>query len=66
MLADAKERLDQAVKNGWLTEAQAKEALSEMEERIDDLVSGNLRFGERHFRWRGGPPNPGDWRLPPA
>jgi hypothetical protein len=66
MLADAKERLDQAVEKGMLTEAQSKEALSEIEKRIDDLVNGNLRFGERHFRWRGGPPNPGDWRLPPA
>jgi hypothetical protein len=66
MVADAKERLDEAVENGMLTEAQAKEALSEIQKRIDDLVNGNLRFGERHFRWRGGPPNPGDWRLPPA
>jgi hypothetical protein len=66
MVADAKERLDEAVENGMLTEAQAKEALSEIEKRIDDLVNGKLRFGERHFRWRGGPPNPGDWRLPPA
>src|SRR4029450_432208 len=38
MIADAKERLDQAVENGILTEAQAKEALSEMEKRIDGLV----------------------------
>jgi len=66
MVADAKERLDQAVENGMLTEAQAKEALSEIEKRIDDLVKGKLRFGERDFRWRGGPPNPGGWRLPPA
>lgn len=66
MLADAKTRLDQAVENGMLTRAQADEAMSEIEKRIDDLVNGNLRFGERHFRWRGGPPNPGDWKLPPA
>jgi hypothetical protein len=67
MVADAKERLDQAVKNGMLTEAQAKKALSEIEERIDDLVNGNLRFGQRHdFRWRGAPPDNGGWTLPPA
>ena len=67
MVADAKERLDQAVKNGMLTEAQAKEALSAIEAKLDDLVNGNLRFRERHdFRWRGGPPGNGDWRLPPA
>jgi hypothetical protein len=67
MVADAKERLDKAVENGMLTEAQAKEALSEIEARIDDLVNGNLRFRERNdFRWRGGPPDRGGWRLPPA
>jgi hypothetical protein len=67
MVADAKERLDKAVENGMLTEAQAKEALSEIEARIDGLVNGNLRFRERHdFRWRGGPPDRGGWRLPPA
>ena len=67
MVADAKGRLDQAVKNGMLSEAQAKEALSEIEARIDDLVNGNLRFGQRHdFRWRSGPPHNGGWSLPPA
>jgi hypothetical protein len=67
MVADAKERLDKAVENGMLTEAQAKEALSEIEARIDDLVNGNLRFRERNdFRWRSGPPDSGGWRLPPA
>jgi hypothetical protein len=67
MVADAKERLDKAVENGMLTNAQAKEALSEIEARIDGLVNGNLRFRERHdFRWRGGPPDRGGWRLPPA
>jgi hypothetical protein len=67
MVADAKERLDQAVENGMLTEAQAKKALSEIEARIDDLVNGTLRFRERHdFRWRGAPPDNGGWTLPPA
>lgn len=67
MVADAKERLDKAVENGMLTEAQAEEALSAIEARLDDLVNGNLRFRPRHdFRWRGGPPDHGNWRLPPA
>lgn len=67
MVADAKERLDKAVENGMLTEAQAKDALSDIQARVDDLVNGNLRFRERHdFRWRGGPPDHSGWRLPPA
>jgi hypothetical protein len=68
MLADAKKRLDQAVEGGMLTEAQAREALSAIESKIDALVNGNLRrFRERHdFRWRGGPPDKGPLRLPPA
>ena len=67
MVADAKERLDKAVENGMLTEAQAKEALTAIEAKLDDLVNGNLRFRHRDsFRWRGGPPGHGDWKLPPA
>jgi len=68
MLADAKTRLDKAVKDGVLTEAQAKEELSEIESRINDLVNGNFRgLRERHeFRWRNGPPDSGGWRMPPA
>ena len=67
MVADAKKRLDQAVDNGMLTQAQADKALSEIQERIDDLVNGSLRFGHRHdFRWRNGPPDNGGWSLPPA
>ena len=68
MIADAKKRLDQAVEADRLTEAQAKEALSAIESKIDALVNGNLRrFRERHdFRWRGGAPDKGPWRLPPA
>lgn len=67
MVADAKARLDKAVENGMLTEAQAKQALSEIEARIDELVNGELRFRQRgDLRWRGGPPDHGSWRLPPA
>lgn len=68
MLADAKKRLDQAVEADRLTEAQAKEALSAIESKIDALVNGNLRrFRERHdFRGPGDAPDKGPWRLPPA
>jgi hypothetical protein len=67
MVADAKKRLDQAVEAGMLTEAQAKEKLDAIESKIDDIVNGKFPDrGERHFRWRGDPPDNGVWRLPPA
>ena len=67
MVADAKKRLDQAVEAGMLTEAQAKEKLDAIESKIDDIVNGKFPDrGERHFRWRGGSPDNGAWRLPPA
>ena len=67
MVADAKKRLDQAVDEGMLTEAQAKEKLEAIESRIDDVVNGTFPDrGERRFRWRDGPPDDGAWRLPPA
>jgi hypothetical protein len=67
MVADAEERLDQAVEQGLLTEAQAKEKLEAIESRIDDIVNGKFPDrGERQFRWRGGPPGNDAWRLPPA
>jgi hypothetical protein len=67
MVADAKKRLDQAVEEGLLTEAQAKEKLDAIESKIDDVVNGKFPDrGERHFRWRGGSPGNDAWRLPPA
>lgn len=67
MVADAKKRLDQAVEEGMLTEAQAKEKLEAIESRIDDIVNGKFPDrGERRFHWRGGTPDDGAWRLPPA
>lgn len=67
MLADAKQNLDKAVKDGMLTEAQAKEKLAALESRIDAIVAGTFRGpGERQeFRWRGGPPHDVG-KLPPA
>ena len=67
MVADAKERLDQAVEAGMLTEAQAKEKLEAIESRVDDIVNGKFPDrGERHFRWRSGPSDDSAWRLPPG
>jgi len=64
-----KKDLDQAVKNGFLTEAQAKNALSELQSRIDDIVNGTFPGpGFRgHFHWRQGPPDKdGSWTPPAA
>jgi hypothetical protein len=57
MIADAKAHLDRAVKDGMITEAHAKEELSELKNRIDAIVNGELRGPGRHeeFRFRGGP-----------
>jgi hypothetical protein len=69
MLADAKTHLDQAVKEGMLTKAQAAEALSELRSRLDQIVNGTFRGpGERReFHWRGGPPGDAGLEfLPPA
>ena len=72
ILDGAKKDLDQAVKSGFLTEAQAKDALSALESRIDDIVNGTfpgpgLRRGF-DFHWRQGPPDNdnGGWRMPAA
>ena len=64
----AKQDLEQAVKSGFLTEAQAKEALSALQSRIDDIVNGSFPGpGSRgRFHWRHGPPDNGGWRMPAA
>ena len=64
----AKHDLDQAVKSGFLTEARAKEALSALQSRIDDIVNGSFPGpGPRgRFHWRQAPPDNGDWRMPAA
>jgi len=64
----AKQDLDQAVKSGFLTEAQAKEALSALQSRIDEIVNGTFPGpGQRgRFHWRQGPPDNGGWRMPAA
>ncbi len=67
MLADAKQNLDRAVKDGMLTEGQAKEKLAALESRIDVVVAGEFRppGEQREFRWRAGPPRDAG-QLPPA
>ena len=50
-VADAEKRLDAAVSAGKLTRAQADELADGLEERMTDLVNGELRtpgFGFRH------------------
>ena len=63
-----KNRIDAAVKDGRLTKAKEQQVLQDVQARIDDLVTGKLRFrfredhgfgfGFRHFRGfdRQGPP----------
>lgn len=51
LVKDAKARLDQAVADGKLTRAQADDLAEGLEERMIDLVNGELRkpgFGFRH------------------
>lgn len=46
LVADAQEKLDEAVENGRLTDAQRDEALERLGERLDDLVQ-RAGFGPR-------------------
>jgi hypothetical protein len=66
ILDGAKKDFDQAVEDGFLTEAQAKEELSELESRLDAIVNGTFPGPRqrRGFHWRQGPGE--GWRLPPA
>jgi hypothetical protein len=68
ILDGAKKDLDQAAKNGFLTEAQAKLALSALQSRIDDIVNGTFPGpGPRgRFQWRQGPPDNGGPTIMPA
>ena len=64
----AKQDIDQAVKSGFLTEAQAKEALSALQSRIDDIVNGTFPGpGPRgRFHWQQGPPDNSGFTMPAA
>jgi hypothetical protein len=73
LVADAKERLDEAVENGRLTRAQADDLLEHYRDRIDDVVAGARVDRERGLF---GPPGmdgeprmritPGVFESPPA
>ena len=60
VVADAKTKVDAAVKAGRLTQAQADEMLSDLKQRITDLVNGRFPappFGDHggdHHGFRGG------------
>jgi hypothetical protein len=64
LVKDAKAKLDAAVKAGTLTKAEEQKVLKDLEQRIDDLVDGQLRlrfrehrgFGFRRDFDRDGPP----------
>jgi hypothetical protein len=48
LVADATDRLSEAVEEGRLTEAQKQEMLDSLQERMTDLVNGEVpRFGHR-------------------
>jgi hypothetical protein len=72
ILDGAKQDLDQAVKSGFLTEAQAKDALNALESHVDDIVNGTFPGPGLHrgfkFHWQGPRPDNdgGGWRMPAA
>ena len=43
MIKEAQTKLDQAVKDGQLSKAEEQRVLSDLQQRIDDLVNGKLR-----------------------
>ncbi len=57
LIASAEERLDAAVENGRIDDAQAAEMLTHTAERAEDLVNGEIEFRGRrgHQRGLGGP-----------
>jgi hypothetical protein len=69
ILDGAKKDFDQAVEDGYITDAQAKEELNELQSRLDDIVNGSFPgrpLERRGFHWRQGPSDQGGWRMPPA
>jgi polyhydroxyalkanoate synthesis regulator phasin len=66
LVADAKTHLDQAVKDGRLTQAQADEMLSQLKQHISDLVNGKLPARPRGFGFHRGFDREGPPSMPPA
>ena len=59
LVAQANERIDQALADGRFDEAEADEKRSEIEQRVTDLVNGDLERPERPGGPNGGPPRSG-------
>ena len=57
LIAQAESRLDEAVESGRITQEQADERRVDLEERVDDIVSGEADLGRRGFKGRFGPRN---------
>jgi hypothetical protein len=69
ILDGAKKDFDQAIEDGYMTDAQANEELNELQSRLDDIVNGSFPgrpLERRGFHWRQGPSDQGGWRMPPA
>jgi polyhydroxyalkanoate synthesis regulator phasin len=68
LVANAEERLDEAVEDGRLTRERANELREELEERTTDLVNGELRrpFARPGFGRGGFEHGPPDFRGPRA
>jgi hypothetical protein len=67
LVAEATERIDQAVEDGRLTEERATELKEGLEERTQDLVDGELDFRGGPFRGHGGFPGvPGGFESDPG
>ena len=52
LVKDAQAKLDQAVKDGRLTQAQADQALNALKQHVDDLVNGKVPDRPRGFGFR--------------
>ena len=68
MVESAQKKIDQAVKDGHLTQAQADMMKADLKTRIDGIVNGTFPGrGERHeFRERGGPSPDAGFLMPAA
>ena len=68
MVESAQKKLDQAVKDGQLTQAQADKMKADLKTRVDAIVNGTFPGrGERHeFRERGAPSPDAGFLMPAA
>lgn len=68
MIESAQKKIDQAVKDGRLTQAQADRMKADLKKRVDGIVNGTFPGrGERHeFRERGGPSPDAGFLMPAA